>query len=126
MKRNYLVNWITLAGVIGLAFGIFYAFFGLEGLPVYDRLVPAESFKPWKNGLYGSVFIGFSILLLLIGRHALQKDDKPLMKMLMYGIGAWIGVEALFSALYGVYFNLLVDVVLLGFLLFPLAKGVHR
>ncbi len=125
MKQKSLVTWISIAGIIGVLFGIFYAFFGLMGFPPYDVLIPKEVITPWSNGLYGSIFIGFSVLLFFVGRHAFQKNDKVLMKILLYGICSWLIVEAAFSLYYGVYFNVGVDLALAVFLGYPLIKGVR-
>src|SRR5690348_7770075 len=124
MKSQNLVKWISIAGIIGVLFGVFYAFFGLNGLPAYQKLVPPAVYGSWSNGLYGAVFIGFSVLLFFVGRHAFLKNDKPLMKALLYGIASWLVVEALFSFYYGVYFNVGVDILLLIVLGLPLVLGV--
>ena len=126
MKHKHFMWWITVAGLIGVGFGIFYSIFGLEGLPVYQRFVPAESFEGWSRGLYGSVFIGFSVILLLLGRRAIQQKDKELARILVCGIIAWIAYEALISLIYGVYINVFVDVALITFLTYPLLKGVRK
>jgi hypothetical protein len=126
MNTKYLVTWITVAGIVGVAFGIFYSIFGLQGLPVYQKFVPAASFEGWSRGLYGSVFIGFSVLLLLLGRRAIQQKDRELGKILLAGVAAWIGYEALMSVVYGVYINVLVDVVLIVFLSYPLLRGTRK
>lgn len=125
MKSRNLIQWVTIIGIIGVLFGIFYAFFGLNGLPVYQKLVPAASYTPWSNGLYGAVFIGFSVLLFFVGRHAIQTKDKALLKSLLYGISAWLIVEALFSVYYGVYFNAGVDVLLAIVLGTPFILGIR-
>jgi uncharacterized membrane protein YidH (DUF202 family) len=126
MNTKYLVTWITVAGIVGIAFGVFYSIFGLQGLPVYQKFVPAASFEGWSRGLYGSVFIGFSVLLLLLGRRAIQQKDRELSKILLAGVAAWIGYEALMSVVYGVYINVLVDVVLIAFLSYPLLRGTRK
>jgi len=126
MKQKYFLAWITTAGFIGIIFGVFYSIFGLKGLPIYNRIVPAASYDGWGRGLYGAVFIGFSVLLLLLGRRAIQKRDKELGRILFYGVAAWLTYEALFSLIYGVYLNAWVDVVLVTFLSYPLLRGIRK
>lgn len=126
MNQKTSILWMSAVGIIGFAFGVFYSIFGLEGLPVYDIFISADVFPAWSNGLYGSVFIGFSVLLFFVGRRAFQMNDKGLMKALLYGINSWLIVEALFSLCYGVYFNVAVDVVLSAFLSYPLVRGIRK
>jgi hypothetical protein len=125
MNKQTSIIWISFAGVVGILFGVFYAFFGLESLPVYERFVPATAYPAWSNGLYGSTFIGFSVLLLLVGRYAFRQDDKQLMRALLYGILSWLIVEASFSLYYGIYINVGVDVALAVFLGLPLVLGIR-
>jgi hypothetical protein len=125
MKKNILKVWITIVGIIGILFGIFYGFFGLSNFPAYHELISKEVIAPWSNGLYGSTFIGFSVLLLFVGRHAIENNDTKLMKYLLYGIYAWLIVEALFSIYYSVYFNVGVDILLALVLGYPLIKSIQ-
>jgi hypothetical protein len=118
--------FFSVVGVIAVLFGIFYGLFGLEGLPPYQKFIPDDVYADWANGLYGSTFIGFGVLLFFIGRRAFQKNDKALMKVLLYGINSWLVVEALFSLYHEVYFNVGVDIVLSAFLSYPLIKGMRR
>ncbi len=115
-----------MAGIIGILFGIFYTIFGLEGLPVYQKFVPEASFTAWSRGLYGAAFIGFSVLLLLVGRRAIKKQDTELAKIVILGIGAWLVFEAFISLLHGVYINILVDVAIMTALGVPLARGARN
>jgi hypothetical protein len=126
MEQKHFIWWITIAGLIGIMFGIFYSIAGLEGLPVYQKFVSVESLEGWSRGLYGATFIGFSVLLLLLGRRAIQQKDKELGNILVFGIAAWIVYEALVSLIYGIYINVLVDVVLVAFLSYPLLKGTRK
>ena len=116
---------MSIVGIIGILFGAFYAFFGLEGFPAYGALIPKAVIASWSNGLYGSTFIGFSVLLFFVGRHAFQANDPQLMKALLYGIYTWLIVEAAFSIYYAVYFNVGVDILLAIVLGYPLIKGVQ-
>jgi hypothetical protein len=125
MNNRTSIIWFSIAGAIGILFGVFYALFGLEGLPVYQRFVPSTDFAAWSNGLYGSTFIGFSVLLFFVGRHAFQTNNKMLMKALLYGILSWLFVEAFVSFYYGVYINVAVDIALAGFLGFPLIRSIR-
>jgi hypothetical protein len=125
MNHKTSVTWISAVGIIGILLGIFYALFGLGGFPAYNALIPKEALIPWSNGLYGSTFIGFSVLLFFVGRHAFQKNDKKLMKALLYGIFAWLTVESAFSIYYSVYFNVGVDILLAIVLGYPLIRGIQ-
>lgn len=125
MNKNTSTLWMSVVGVIGIVFGVFYAFFGLAGFPAYGALIPKDVITSWSNGLYGSTFIGFSVLLFFAGRHAFQNNDKELMKALLYGIYAWLSVEAAFSIYYSVYFNVGVDILLAIVLGYPLIKGIQ-
>jgi len=126
MKAKNLTVWISLVGIIGVLFGLFYALFGLNALPVYKKFVSHNVYTPWSNGLYGSVFIGFSVLLFLLGRYAFQNNNKALIKILLYGIFSWLVVEAIFSFYYGVYINVGVDIVLMFFLGAPLILFIRN
>lgn len=125
MNIKSLITWISIAGLLGVIFGIFYAFFGLHALPVYKIFVPDSIYTSWSNGLYGSVFIGFSVMLFFVGRHAFQHNNKALMKALLYGIMSWLIVELLFSFYYRVYINVGVDIALIIVLGFPLMIGIR-
>ncbi len=125
MKQQNLITWISLVGVIGVVFGVFYSLFGLHALPVYQKFVPETVYAQWSNGLYGSVFIGFSVLLFFVGRYAFQHKNKTLMKALLYGIMSWLVVEALFSLYYGIYINVGVDIALMLFLGLPLLMSIR-
>ncbi len=124
MNQRTSIIWFSVVGIIAVLFGIFYGFFGLDGLPPYQKFVPSDVYSDWANGLYGSMFIGFGVLVFFVGRLAFQKNDKALMRALLYGINAWLVVEAFFSLLYGVYFNIGVDIVLMTVLSYPLIKGM--
>lgn len=126
MNKRFGILWVSVIGIIAVLFGIFYGLFGLDSLPVYQKFVPSDVYQNWANGLYGSVFIGFGVLLFFAGRHAFQTNDKKLMKALLYGINAWLVVEAMFSLVYGVYINVVVDLVLMTFLSLPLIKAIRK
>ena len=121
MKRSHAILWFTIVPLIGVAFGLTYAFVGLGILPVsQDVLIP------WGNGVYGATFFGFMVTLLFVGRHAFQVHDRALMKALLVGVFAWLIVEALFSLYYQVFFNVAVDIALMLLIGFPLIDALRR
>ena len=69
--------------------------------------------------------IGWGITLFLIGRIAFRRNDTELMKVMLYGIGLWLVIEALFSAYLGVWFNVGVDVAVFGLFSFPLIRSIR-
>ena len=119
------IKWMSAVGLIAILFGIFYGLFGLDGLPVYQKLVSKDVYTAWADGLYGSIFIGFGVLVFFVGRYAFHRNDKTLMKALLYGINSWLIIEALFSLVYGVYFNIGVDILLSAVLSYPLVNGIR-
>lgn len=126
MSLKTSLLWVSIAGFLGVLFGMLYGVLGLRGLPVYRLLVPLDVYAPWANGLYGATFIGFSILLFFVGRRAIQLGDPSLLKALLYGINGWLLVEATFSLYYGVYFNIAVDIVLSVALSYPFVDRLRR
>jgi hypothetical protein len=112
--------WFTVLSIILVAFGVVYTIFGLGILPV-DRDVLLQ----WESALYGAIMIGWGLTLLLIGRVVLRRDDRELTKQLLIGLGAWLFVEAVFSALYGVWFNVGVDVGVFVLFSVPLIAGIR-
>lgn len=106
-----------MASAILVLWGVVFAFFGLGILPV-DRSV----LLPWQSAIYGAIMMGWGVTLLMVGRLAFRRDDAELMKILLTGLAIWLVVEALFSAYLGVWFNVGVDIAVLGLSAFPLIR----
>lgn len=120
MDAKQFRRWFSIVSVIGMLWGVLFAFFGLAILPVPPGVV-----VPWGNGVYGATLIGLSATLFFVGRHAFRKQDAELMKALLYGISTWLIIEALFSLYYHVWFNVGVDVGILALLGFPLVRSMR-
>jgi hypothetical protein len=121
MNMKTLKLWLSIFSIVGVLWGVVFAFFGLGVLPPFNT----DVLIPWGNGLYGAVFIGFFVTVFFTGRHAFEKQDADLMRMLLYGIFTWLAIEALFSIYYHVLLNAGVDLVLAGILGFPLIRGIR-
>ncbi len=122
MNTKTLKLWLSVFSIIGMLWGVVFAFFGLGVLPPFNT----DVLIPWGNGLYGAVFIGFFVTVFFVGRHAFERRDADLMRMLLYGIFTWLAIEALFSIYYRVFLNVGVDLLLAGILGFPLIRGMRR
>jgi hypothetical protein len=121
MSSKFLMLWFSIISAILALWGIIFAFFGLDILPVINKGVLLS----WESALYGAIMIGWGITLFLIGRIAFRRKDTELMRVMMYGLISWLVVEGLFSAYLGVWFNVGVDIVVLIIFVFPLVKGIH-
>ncbi|CAG1001197.1 MAG: hypothetical protein OIN86_14535 [Candidatus Methanoperedens sp.] len=121
MTTKQMSIWFSTISIILVLWGIVFAFFGLEILPVKNR----DILLPWQSALYGAIMMGWGVTLLMIGRIAFNRNDTELMKAMLYGIVLWLIVEALFSAYLGVWFNVGVDIAVLVLFSFPLIKTLH-
>ncbi len=121
MDKNILKIWFSIVSFILILFGILYCLLGLKILPVNKNVL-----LDWESDLYGAMMIGWGTTLFLIGRLAFRREDKELMKILLYGILLWLLIEAIFSFYLGVYFNVGVDIGVTGLFTFPLIKAIKQ
>ncbi len=119
-QRKYML-WFSTVSCILILVGIVYCFFGLKILPV-DKAVLLD----WESAIYGAIMIGWGTTLFLLGRLAFRRNDKELMKILLYGIIIWLFVEALFSLYLGVFFNVGVDIGVSILFALPLIKSIRH
>jgi hypothetical protein len=119
--------WFCTVSVILILFGILYYFLGLK-IFVRFGILPAdkEVLLDWESALYGAIMIGWGVTLFLLGRLAFRRQDKEIMKILLYGIVLWLITEAIFSFYLGVYFNVGVDIAVAILFAFPLIKAIRQ
>ena len=120
MSTKQMTMWFSAVAAILVLWGIVFTFFGLE-IPPVDR----DILIPWESALYGAIMMGWGVTLLMIGRIAFVRNDKELMKAMLYGIALWLVVEGLFSAYLGVWFNVGVDIAVLALFSFPVIKRLR-
>jgi hypothetical protein len=121
MKSNRMVVWFSTVSIILVLFGVLFAFLGLGILPVQRDVL-----LQWESALYGAIMMGWGITLFFVGRLALQRNDRELMKALQYGLTVWLVVEALFSAYLRVWFNVGVDIGVLALFSIPLFRSLRK
>jgi len=117
--KNKFNIWFSTVSIILILFGILYCFAGLKILPV-DKSVLTD----WESSIYGAIMIGWGTTLFLIGNLAFRRQDKELMKILLYGIIIWLIIEAVFSFYHRVYFNIGVDIVVAILFAYPIIKTI--
>ena len=115
MSSNRSSWWFSAVSLILVLWGIVFAFFGLGILPV-DRQVLLS----WESAIYGAIMVGWGVTLFLIGRVGFRRNDTELLRFLLIGIAVWLLIEAAFSARFGVWFNVGVDVGVLALFSIPL------
>lgn len=118
MTVKGLAAWFSAISMILVLWGTVFAFFGLGVLPV-DRNV----LLPWESAIYGAIMMGWGTTLLLVGRVALLRQDADLKKYLLVGIAVWLLIEAVFSARFGVWFNVGVDAAVMALFSVPLVAN---
>ena len=121
MNTKILTIWFSAISVILVLWGVTFAFFGLGALPVMNRGILLS----WESALYGAIMMGWGVTLFMVGRIAFRRNDAELMKALLCGIALWLVVEGLFSAYLGVWFNVGVDIVVLGLFSVPLVASIR-
>lgn len=103
-----------------MAWGVVFAVFGLGILPV-DRAV----LEAWESAIYGAIMLGWGTTLFFVGRLALRRNDPELLRPLLAGVAVWLIVEAVFSARFGVWFNVGVDAGVLALFGAPLLAAIR-
>ena len=116
MSEKTLLLWFSVISVSLILWGVVFAAFGLDVLPIINRAVLLE----WESALYGAIMIGWGTTLFLVGRAVLRRGDRKLARSLLLGIMLWLVIEAAFSAWFGVWFNVGVDAVVLALFVVPL------
>jgi hypothetical protein len=122
MSTKQMSIWFSTISAILVLWGIVFAFFGLDILPVINK----DILLPWESALYGAIMMGWGVTLLMVGRIAFKRNDVELMKAMLYGIVLWLIVEGLFSAYLGVWFNVGVDICVLILFSYPIIKVLRN
>ncbi len=121
MNTKQMKIWFSTISTILVLWGIVFAFFGLDILPVMNK----DILLPWESALYGAIMMGWGVTLLMVGRIAFDRNDAELMKAMLYGIVLWLVVEGLFSAYLGIWFNVGVDIAVLVLFSFPIIEALR-
>lgn len=116
MQENVQEIWFGIISIILIIVGLIFSIFGLDILPVVNQNVLVA----WTSSIYGAILVGWGITLFFIGKYAMQNKNFELLRYLLYGLFAWLFIEAVFSLYYKVYFNVGVDIAVFLLFAFPL------
>ncbi|HMB45179.1 MAG TPA: hypothetical protein VKL21_05105 [Candidatus Methanoperedens sp.] len=62
MSTKQMTIWFSTISIILVLWGIVFAFFGLDILPVKNR----DILLPWESALYGAIMMGWGELFSLL------------------------------------------------------------
>ena len=122
MNQRAMSIWFRAVAIILVLFGLLYVVFGLKIFSYGIPLIPHDILLPWESALYGAIMLGWGVTLLLVGRIAFDRGDRDLKRALVLGLAAWLAVEALASAWFGVWFNVGVDLAVFALFAIPLLR----
>jgi len=124
LRLRMFRDWFSIVSCILVFVGIIFSIFGFSIFPA--KILSRDVLLSWESVIYGSVLIGWGVTLFFLGRLAFRRNDIELMKIMLLGIAVWLIIEAIFSSILGVFFNVGVDFVVLGLLGFPLIKTIQE
>jgi hypothetical protein len=118
-----LVRLFSLLSLILVAWGIYFAIWGF-GFFAEVGILPAESLVSWESAIYGSMMIGWGVTLFILGRLAIQKKDAEILKAILLGLSIWLVLEAIFSYMLKVWFNIGVALAVLALFALVLSRAI--
>lgn len=124
MSIKMLSVWFSIVSCITVILGLIFSFMGFSIFP--ESILPGNVLLVWESAIYGAVLIGWGTTLFFLGQLAFHRKDIMLMKIMLLGITVWLIIEAIFSVLLGVYFNVGVDFVVLALLGVPLVISIKK
>lgn len=133
-KNTFWKNWLIVASLITVIYGLGLAFFGqsnLFNILINDQLnevfwnttePPREfiEFQQFNLGVLGSVVAGWGVLMTFIFYHAYDKKQKWVWNATIFGLIVWYLPDTIISILSLVYSNAIMNTLLFLLFLIPL------
>lgn len=119
-------RWLLAAAVLITAFGVFMALF--SAAPVFELFnrqidpafwpeapdAAARRFQQWVYGVWGSTVAGWGVFIAVLAARPFRQKERWARTCLLAGLGLWYTLDSGLSALYGVYFNVALNTLLLA------------
>ena len=133
-KFNFSVVWLKIASLLFALFGIMIALLNQTHIfqiafndqinPVFwkEAVMTAEAvyFQQWIYGLLGATCLMIGIMIFFIVKYAFAQRERWAWNCLIAGVAAWFIIDETISLYYAVYFNAVLNLVLLMAFLVPL------
>ncbi len=131
---NFWQKWLLLVGIYLVIFGLYLAFFSQSGLMDYifnrnidrnfwvDSELPenAVRFQVWIYGVLGAVIAGWGTLLAFWAWYPFRTRERWAWNGLVLSTCVWFFADTAISIFSGVFFNVMVNTIILFLLVVPL------
>jgi hypothetical protein len=136
---SFCQKWLVAVGIIVAGFGVLMVC--LSATPLFDlfnqQIDPAfwgtrtvddaaRQFQHWLYGVWGATISGWGVFLTFIALYPFRQKERWAWNCLALGLSIWFILDTGLSLAYGVYFNVVFNVVLALLVGIPILLTRHE
>ncbi len=119
-------RWLLVVGILITVFGLLMAFASSAPLfELFNRQVDpafwgarpvspeAASFRDWIYGVWGATIAGWGVAVIFVAQEPFRRNERWAWYCLTVGVGGWYLLDTALSLVYGVWFNVVFNTLLL-------------